>query len=81
VTFDKDGKPELNGSDFETSTHERIIAATIAWDLTDGGEPIPCTPEHVRRIYEDPATSWIEGQAQRHFFDTARFFPTAPSGS
>lgn len=77
----KDGKIAMGEDDFEASLMDRVIAATIAWDLTEDGAPLECSEANVRRVYESPELSWIGGQVQRAFLDLARFFPSAPSNS
>ena len=31
---------------------DKAIAATLAWNLTDNGSPMDCTPDRVREVYE-----------------------------
>ena len=58
---------------------ELVIACTIAWTgiEDDDDQPIPCTPENARRLYE--AAPYLVEQAMRHLRDRSRFF--APSST
>lgn len=50
----------LEDHDEET---DYLVAATLDWNLIQGGQPIPCTAENARRIYTDPKRVWVRDQA------------------
>lgn len=51
---------------------DRLVACTLTWDgIARDGQPIPCTPEAAREIYE--SASWIRRQATAFLDDAANF--------
>lgn len=38
---------------------DNAVAWTVGWNLTRGGQPLPCTPETVRAVYTDVRTRWL----------------------
>lgn len=75
--------------DFTESLFEQVVAVTKRWWDTHGapdalliaGELVPCTPEHVRRVYRDPRTAWLYTQVRTAYLDLGRFFPTPKASS
>lgn len=68
------GKVEMADKEFEVAMTERLVAVTKAWDLAEDGRMLPCTPEHVRRIYTAKDTRWVKGQVQKKYLSLASFF-------
>jgi hypothetical protein len=58
---------------------ELVVACTVAWTgfEDDDDQPLPCTPEHVRTLYE--SAPYLIEQAMRHIRDRSRFL--APSSA
>lgn len=80
-----DGEVEASQMDWAANLFEQTVAITVRWwDAngspdgiieSPGAAPTPCTPEHVRRIYGDPRTGWLQKQVQQGYLDLGRFFP------
>jgi hypothetical protein len=47
--------------DIEDET-EYLVASVLAWNLTQGGQPVPSTPEVVRKLLGDPSKKWLRTQ-------------------
>ena len=85
-----DGEVKAEQLDWAANLFEQTVAITVRWwdengspdgiVEAPGAEPTPCTEAHVRRIYGDPRTGWLQKQVQQGYLDLGRFFP-APSGS
>lgn len=39
-----------------------LVAATLGWNLTQRGEPLPFSPEAARKLYTDPKKGWLRAQ-------------------
>jgi len=53
----------------------QLVAATESWSgFVSGGAEIPCTPENVAALYENPQAMWIYTQVFGAFLDVSRFF-------
>jgi len=53
----------------------QLVAATESWSgFVSGGAEIPCTPENVAALYENPQAMWIYTQVFTAFLDVSRFF-------
>ena len=63
------------GQRLEEASLEALILRTVAFEgIEEQGEPIPCTPENVRKLYTDPLTRWIADQVQEALGDREEFF-------
>jgi hypothetical protein len=76
-----DGKTELSTEDWLDSLFEQTVAATVSWNITVHGEPLPCTPETVRAMYSDPKTAWMQPQVQAVYIEIGHFFGSAKPSS
>ncbi|WP_029311616.1 hypothetical protein [Acidiphilium angustum] len=58
--------------------YEVIAACTVGWTLKVlDGQPFPCTPENVRRLWADRRFSWLFEQASQFIVTDANFLATA----
>ena len=52
---------------------EVLVGATVGWEgITEGGKDLPCTPENVRKVYEE--VSFIKDQVDEFLGDARNFF-------
>ncbi len=52
---------------------EVLVGATVAWEgITEGGKELPCTPENVRKVYEE--VGFIKDQVDEFVGDVRNFF-------
>lgn len=80
-----DGKVDASTVDWAVNLFEQTVAITVRWWDEHGPKdgilespdaaPTPCTEAHVRRIYADPRTGWLQKQVQAAYLDIGRFFP------
>lgn len=48
------GRSGLKTSDLNESRIHLLALCTLAWHgITEGGEPLPCSEQNVKRVYED----------------------------
>jgi len=83
----EDGTVDDKQIDWAVNLFEQTVAITVAWWDENGSpdgivetpdaDPTPCTEAHVRRIYDDPRTGWMQKQVQAAYLDLGRFFPTS----
>lgn len=86
-----DGEVKASTVDWAANLLEQTIAITMRWWDENGpadgiletpdAAATPCTPEHVRRIYSDPKTMWMQKQVQAAYLDLGRFFPKLKASS
>jgi hypothetical protein len=48
--------------DIEDQT-DYLVAATLGWNLTQGGKPLEFSPAAARKLYTDPKKRWVRAQA------------------
>ncbi|MYM31484.1 hypothetical protein GTP58_24425 [Duganella sp. CY15W] len=48
--------------DFNEET-DYLVAATLGWNLTQGGQPLSFSASAARTLYEDPKKKWLRAQA------------------
>jgi hypothetical protein len=67
------------GTEVQESQRETVAACVLAWDgifdrpPEDGGQPLPCTPENIRKLLAVPplfAQVWEAMQDHERFFAT-----------
>ena len=79
------GEVKPGATDWAANLFEQTVAITVGWWDEHGPKdgicetadapPTPCTAEHVRRIYADPKTGWMQKQVQAAYLDLGLFFP------
>lgn len=52
---------------------EYLVAATLGWNLTQGGQELPFSPEAARILYTDPKKQWLRAQVLEGLNKTALF--------
>lgn len=57
----------------EEKTNEIVAAAVAHWNMTNGGQPVPATPESVMKILSDPRFFFIAEQIDARADEDARF--------
>lgn len=73
VALRKGSHKPVNPAEFEAEAINTLSAAVLDWSgLTEGGEPLPCTPENVRALLTDNA--WIRRQLDEAMGNEALFF-------
>jgi hypothetical protein len=58
--------------DIEDET-DYLVAATLSWNVTRGGQPVECTPANVRALYTDPKKQWVRAQVRAGLHKTELF--------
>jgi hypothetical protein len=67
------------GAEIQDSQRETVVACVLAWDgifdrpPAEGGQPLPCLPEHVRKLLAIPP---VFAQVWEAMHDHERFFAT-----
>lgn len=76
--FSSTGKMPTNDpvDDIEDET-EYLVAATLGWNLTVGGEPLLFSAAAARALYTDPKKQWVRAQALVGLHKTALFIKTS----
>lgn len=64
TAFNQTGKVPLTDptEDADEET-DYLVASTLGWNLTQGGAPLPFSPEAARKVYTDPKKMWLRTQA------------------
>lgn len=62
--------------DIEDET-EYLIAATLAWNLTQGGNPVTFSADMARQLYNDPKKQWLRAQALEGLRKSELFIQTS----
>jgi hypothetical protein len=62
--------------DIEDETNY-LVAATLSWNITQGGEPLEFTPAAARKLYTDPKKQWLRAQALVGLRKTELFIKTS----
>jgi hypothetical protein len=57
----------------EEKTNEIVAAAVVSWNMTNGGQPVPATPESVIAIISKPEFFYIGEQIDERADEDARF--------
>lgn len=59
----------------EAGSTELFVKMTKAWTgFKEDGVELPCTPENVRRIYNNPKLAWLKSGVVKFVSDSANFF-------
>ena len=76
--FAKKGKLEVRDplEDIEEQT-DFMVTCTTGWNLTQGGLPVPFSPEAARSIYNDPKRQWLRAQVFKGLDDAERFISSS----
>jgi len=64
--------------EIEERTNEIVAAAIVGWNMTKGGEPVPCTPEKIIEIVSDPRYFFIAEQVDKAADEDANFTKRSP---
>lgn len=62
----------------EERTNEIVAAAIVGWNMTKGGEPVPCTSEKIIEIVSDPRYFFIAEQVDKAADEDANFTKRSP---
>ncbi len=62
--------------DYDDET-DYFVAATLGWNLTRSGQPVPFSPDTARAIYTDPKRQWVREQVKAGLGKTALFIKTS----
>ncbi|TCV66277.1 hypothetical protein [Neorhizobium sp. S3-V5DH] len=62
----------------EEKTTEIVAASVAHWNMTNGGQPVPATPESVMKILSDPRYFFIAEQIDARADEDARFMTPSP---
>jgi len=81
LVISSEGKTEMSQADASEGALDATTSATVSWNLTRAGEPIPCTSEEVRALYSSVQWHWIHEQVLSAYTDVARFFVGAKASS
>lgn len=65
ASFNQTGKLPVTDpvEDIEDET-EYLVAATLGWNLQQGGQPLEFSPEAARKLYTDPKKQWVRNQVK-----------------
>lgn len=63
TAFNQSGKLPVSDpvDDIDDET-DYLVAATLGWNLTQGGKPLDFSADAARRIYTDPKKQWVRTQ-------------------
>jgi len=64
--------------EIEERTNEIVAAAIVGWNMTKGGEPVPCTPEKIIEVVSDPRYFFIAEQVDKAADEDATFMKRLP---
>ncbi|WNZ59904.1 hypothetical protein QEG98_28280 [Myxococcus sp. MxC21-1] len=71
---------KLTAEDTDKDGLELLVRCTAAWEgFRENGEPLPCTKDNARRVYEEHP--WLRRQVDAAVTDAASFFASSPSSS
>jgi hypothetical protein len=72
--FNATGKMPTNDpvEDIEEQT-DYLVAATVGWNLTQGGKPLAFSPAAARQLYTDPKKQWVRAQVLEAIYKTELF--------
>jgi hypothetical protein len=62
--------------DIEEET-DYLVAATLGWNLTQGGAPVEFSADAARKLYTDPKKQWVRAQALAGLRKTELFIKTS----
>jgi hypothetical protein len=61
--FNATGKmPVSDPVDDQEDETEYLVASTLGWNITQGGQPLPFSQEAARRLYTDATKQWLRAQ-------------------
>jgi hypothetical protein len=61
--FNATGKmPVSDPVDDQDDETDYLVASTVGWNITQGGQPVPFSAEAARRLYTDPKKQWLRAQ-------------------
>ncbi len=71
-------RAKKSDADFEALNRAReaelAVAAVMDWrNFEEGGQPLPCTPDNVRRLLTHPGFDWLAAQVFAKAQDAAVF--------
>lgn len=73
LTYAMKNKGKTSAERLANNALEVLVGATVAWEgITEGGKELPCTPENVRKVYEE--VSFIKDQIDEFLGDARNFF-------
>ena len=64
-------KARVSGEEVDNTLLNSLVAVTVSWNITLGGEQPQCTPDKVREVYEK--YPWVMKQVQAYFDDETNF--------
>ncbi len=64
--------------EIEERTNEIVAASIIGWNMTRGGQAVPCTPEEIVKIVSDPRYFFIAEQVDKAADEDANFTKRSP---
>ena len=65
-------RSSISAENIEANGLDLVVALTVSWkDIDEKGKPLKCTPENVKKVYED--YGWIRDQVDTYIGDRANF--------
>lgn len=62
--YSQTGKmPSTDPVDDIAEETDYLVATTLGWNLTQGGQPVAFSAEAARKLYTDPKKQWVRAQA------------------